>query len=114
MILNWQRRSSRATSKLATRKHLSGQNRKFLRVEQLEDRVTPSILIPVTNHRDLVFDPYRNLLDITTRNGSIQRYSLAFQALLDSLPVGTSLNGADISADGSALYVAEQQTIGSQ
>jgi hypothetical protein len=54
------------------------------------------------------------MLDITTSTGSVQRYSLTYQALLDSIPIGTSLNGADISADGSSLYVAEQQTSGSQ
>jgi sugar lactone lactonase YvrE len=73
----------------------------------------PSVLIPVANRRDLVFDPTRNLLDVTTASGQVQRYDVANQTLLSPLSVGTSLNGADITPDGSALYVAENQTSGS-
>jgi sugar lactone lactonase YvrE len=73
----------------------------------------PSVLIPVANRRDLVFDPTRNMLDITTSSGQVQRYDVANQTLLSPLSVGTSLNGADITLDGSALYVAENQTSGS-
>jgi sugar lactone lactonase YvrE len=112
MIRIWQRRSARSTPQIT--KRLQWDRRALLGLEQLEGRVTPSTLIPVPNHRDLVFDPIHNMLDITTSAGSIQRYSLALQSLLDTLPVGTSLNGADISPDGSTLYVAEQQTSGSQ
>jgi ribosomal protein L24E len=83
-------------------------------LEQLEDRVTPSVLIPVSNRRDLVFDPTRNLLDITTASGQVQRYDVANQTLLGPWAVGTSLNGADITPDGSTLYAAENQTSGSQ
>jgi hypothetical protein len=79
-------------------------------MEFLEDRITPSTLIPVANHRDLVFDSTRDLLYITTSAGAIQQYSIPTQTLLSPLTVGTSLNGADISADGSALFVAESQT----
>jgi hypothetical protein len=114
MIRIWQRRLARSTPQITKRKCLQWDRRPLLGLEQLEDRVTPSTLIPVPNHRDLVFDPIHNMLDITTSAGSIQRYSVALQALVDSLPVGTSLNGADISPDGSTLYVAEQQTSGSQ
>src|SRR5713226_6547442 len=88
--------------------------RSRLVLEQLEDRVTPSVLIPVSNRRDLVFDPTRNLLDITTASGQVQRYDVANQTLLSPWSVGTSLNGADITPDGSTLYVAENQTSGSQ
>jgi len=56
-------------------------------------------LIPVTNHRDLVFDPSRGLLYITTSAGTVQRYNVASQTLLSPLSVGTSLNGADITSD---------------
>src|SRR6516162_7513723 len=87
--------------------------RTLLALEQLENRVMPSVLIPVANRRDLVFDPTRNMLDITTSSGQVQRYDVANQTLLSPLSVGTSLNGADITLDGSALYVAENQTSGS-
>jgi hypothetical protein len=90
----------------------SGKGRRQARlfVEMLEDRLTPSTLIPVTNHRDLVFDSSRNLLYITTSAGTVQRYDVINQALLSPLSVGTTLNGADLSADSSTLYVAESQT----
>src|SRR6516225_9692324 len=81
-----------------------------LQVELLEDRITLSALIPVASHRDLVFDATRDLLYITTSAGTIQQYSIPTQTLLSPFTVGTSLNGADISADGSALFVAESQT----
>jgi hypothetical protein len=74
----------------------------------------PSVLIPVANGRDRVFDPTRNLLYITTGAGTVQRYNVATQTLLTPLAVGTSLNGADITPDGSALYVADNQTSGTQ
>jgi DNA-binding beta-propeller fold protein YncE len=74
----------------------------------------PSVLIPVANGRDHVFDPTRNLLYITTGAGTVQRYDVATQTLLTPLAVGTSLNGADITPDGSALYVADNQTSGTQ
>jgi ribosomal protein L24E len=90
----------------------SKRSRTRLVLEQLEGRVTPSVLIPVTNRRDLVYDPTRNLLDITTASGQVQRYDVAGQTLLSPWTVGTSLNGADITPDGSALYVAENQTSG--
>jgi sugar lactone lactonase YvrE len=76
--------------------------------------VTPSVLVPVGNRRDLVFDGARDMLYITTNSGQVQRYDVAHQTLLTPWNVGTSLNGADITPDGSALYVAESQTSGGQ
>ncbi len=69
----------------------------------------PISLIPVANRRDLVYDPVRNLLYITTTAGTVERFDVTTQTLLAPLAVGGSLNGADISADGSYLYVAEGQ-----
>jgi sugar lactone lactonase YvrE len=80
----------------------------------LENRVTPSIFIPVANRRDLVFDPTRDLLYITTASGQVQRYDVANQTLLTPWNVGTSLNGADITPDGNTLLVTENQISGSQ
>jgi hypothetical protein len=73
----------------------------------------PSILIPITNRRDLVFDPIRNQLDITTSSGTIQSYNIGTQSLLAPLRAGTYLNGADITPDGSTLFITEAQTAGS-
>src|SRR5438874_13709289 len=68
------------------------------RVEQLEDRTVPTILLPMNGPRDLVYDPVRNMLDITTSNGTLQMYSLTSQTLLKPLSAGLNLAGADISA----------------
>ncbi len=68
-----------------------------------------SVLIPIKDRRDLVFDPTRNLLYITTSDGDLERYNVATQTLLTPYDVGNSLNGGDITPDGSALYVAEGQ-----
>ncbi|MBD2186167.1 hypothetical protein H6G03_34785 [Planktothrix sp. FACHB-1375] len=75
---------------------------------------SPSVLIPVSNRRDQVFDPTRNLLYITTSDGKVQRYNVVTKTLLSAFNVGTSLNGADITPDGNFLYVAENQTSGGQ
>jgi hypothetical protein len=72
------------------------------------------VLIPVADRRDLVFDPTRDLLYITTSSGQVQRYDVANQTLLAPWQVGTSLNGADITPDGNDLLVTDSQTIGSQ
>jgi sugar lactone lactonase YvrE len=81
-------------------------------VEQLEDRVTPSTLIPLTGVRDHVFDPTRGLLYITRSTGTVERYDVNAGTLLSPLSVGTSLNGLDITPDGNFLYVAEGQLSG--
>ena len=115
MALSWLRRFTRPMSRPAQRVGRTARGRRTkLWVETLEDREVLSTLIPVTNHRDLVFDPSRGLLYITTSAGTVQEYSVASQALLSPLNVGTSLNGADIAPDGSALYVTEGQAGTSQ
>src|SRR5205823_4044206 len=96
----WRSRSSQITPR---------NSRPRLLVEELEGRVVPSILIPVTNHRDLVWDPYRSQLDITTNTGSVQVYNLNTMSFQPALNVGGSLAGADLSADGTSLLVAQQQ-----
>jgi hypothetical protein len=80
------------------------------RLEELEDRLTPSTLIPVMDHRDLVFDPGRDLLYITTSSGLVQRWDVANQQLLPAWTVGSSLDGADVTPDGKSLYAAEDTT----
>ena len=57
--------------------------------------------------RDTVFDAARNLLYVTTGQGTVERIDLATMSLLAPWNVGTSLNGADITPDGSALFVTE-------
>jgi hypothetical protein len=100
MFFAWRARSSKITPK---------NPRPRLLVEELEGRVVPSIFIPVTNHRDLVWDPYRSQLDITTSTGSVQVFNLNNMGFQPPLNVGGNLAGADISADGTTLLVAQQQ-----
>src|SRR5262249_14526324 len=61
-----------------------------------------------------VYDALRNILYITASDGTVQRYNTVSQILLSAWQVGTSLNGADITADDSSLYVADNHTSGSQ
>ncbi len=103
-------RPARASLSVPSRGRPSRQAQPRLCLEQLEDRVVPSILIPVTNHRDLVYDPYRSALDITTSTGAVQPYSVMYQYLMPPVYIGGNLAGADITADGNTLVVAEQKT----
>ena len=102
-------RGKRRQSVCATQYH-----RRLPVIEELEARTCPSVLIPVTTRRDLVFDPTRDQLDITTSNGQVQPYSVASQTLLTPVNVGVSLNGADITPDGSALYTTDLQSNATQ
>src|SRR2546421_1777004 len=69
-------------------------------------------LIPVTDRREHVFDSQRNRLYISTARGVIERYDLASETLLDPLPVGTSLNGIDISNNNRWLMAQEATSTG--
>jgi hypothetical protein len=82
-------------------------------VEQLEDRLVPSTLIPVSTHRDLVYDPVRNQLDIISGGGILQ-FSTQAQQLVGYIGVGPTLDGADITTDSRYLYVADPASYGSR
>ncbi|HEY9667923.1 MAG TPA: SdrD B-like domain-containing protein, partial [Coleofasciculaceae cyanobacterium] len=71
--------------------------------------IAQSTLIPITDRRDLIFDSQRNRLYITTSDGDVERYDITTKTLLTPLDVGNSLNGGDITPDGSALYIADNQ-----
>ena len=73
-----------------------------------------NFLIPLPTRRNHVFDPTRNRLYITTNTGTVEQYDLRANAWLAPLKVGNSLNCVDITPDGSALYVAENQRSGVQ
>lgn len=66
-----------------------------------------SILIPVANRVDHVYDPTRNLLYITATDGTIQRWSVASKTLLSPYTVGVNLSGIDITPDGAFAYAGE-------
>jgi sugar lactone lactonase YvrE len=67
----------------------------------------PVSLLPLQNLRDLVYDPTRGLLYITTSDGLVERYDPLSQTLYAPWQVGASLYGADITPDGSYLYTTE-------
>lgn len=68
-----------------------------------------SLLIPVPDRRDHVFDPSRQLLYITTTSGNVERYDVNAQTLLSSYSAGTSLTGVDITPDNAYLYVGDEE-----
>src|SRR6476659_6219000 len=79
-----------------------------LAVETLEDRLAPSVYIPVTARRDLVYDDTRGLVFFTTSTGAIIEYDPNQQLVLGGLQVNAKgLNGIDITPDGSALYAGD-------
>jgi hypothetical protein len=80
------------------------------RIESLETRCLPSVIIPVTSHRDLVYDDTRDLLYVTTSEGRLERWDPNTQQLLTSYAFGTLQNGADITKNGQFLYVSEVQS----
>jgi hypothetical protein len=75
--------------------------------EALEPRLTPTTFIPVPDRNDLIFDPTRDVLYITTASGLVQRWDMATQKLLTPWNVGGILEGGDITQDGKYLYVAD-------
>ena len=106
--------SRRRSAKTTTKKgNSTPRSRVQLTVEQLEDRVVPSTLIPVSAARDLVYDPVRNQLDIIN-GGSVLQFSTQAQQIVGSLGVSSgNLDGADITADGNYLYVTDPALYGS-
>lgn len=66
------------------------------------------------NGRDLIFDPVRQQLLITT-DQKIQRFDEATSTMVADLSVAASLYGGDVSPDGNFVYVAGSETgMGSQ
>src|SRR3954464_15782518 len=79
MLRNWWQRLNRRNGKSLVRG--------WLRLEQLEERMTPSItstnplISPVAGHRDLVYDSAHQRLYITTSTGTVERFDVATQQL---------------------------------
>ncbi|MGI8978357.1 MAG: dockerin type I domain-containing protein [Pirellulaceae bacterium] len=72
----------------------------------------PTIITPQANLQttvDHVFDPTRGLHYISTNDGQILRLDVRTMEFLPPFDVGIQLGGIDITADGSAIYVAEQE-----
>jgi hypothetical protein len=66
-------------------------------------------LIQVATRRDLVYDDTHGMLLISTSAGTVERYDPVLKSSLAPLNGGASYNGADVTPDGSALFVAEGQ-----
>jgi hypothetical protein len=64
------------------------------------------VFIPAPNRTDIVHDPIRNLLYITS-GGEVQKYDLKSRRFLASFQLGGNLKGMDLSPDGSTLAVAD-------
>jgi len=69
-------------------------------------------LVEVDGPRDIVFDDLRNLLYVSTEAGEIERFDLSTNQFLSPVTIGGSPHGMDITADYSALYVADTQLSG--
>ncbi len=65
--------------------------------------------IDVNRPRDIIFDDLRNLIYIGTEAGTIERFDIGTSQFLSPVSVGGSPHGMDITADYSALYVADTQ-----
>lgn len=64
--------------------------------------------LPISNAHDLIVDAIRNILYVTTNDGTIERYDISTESLLTPLVVGnSSIQGGDMSLDGNFLYVTE-------
>ncbi len=74
--------------------------------------ITENLLIPISDRRDHVFDASRGNLIVSTAGGTIERYDISSKSLLNSISLGTSLNGIDITPDNQFLYVSENQSSG--
>src|SRR5687768_12914280 len=66
--------------------------------------------VSVAGAQDVVFDTVRNRIYVPTGTGSVARYDVATHALLPSWQGGVNLRGADMTADGAFLYVADQSS----
>lgn len=73
---------------------------------ELQVPVQHGDLIYVPDRRDLVWDPHRRLLYITTDGGRVERFDAESRLLLPPWTIGDSLLGADIAPDGASLFVA--------
>jgi WD40 repeat protein len=65
-----------------------------------------STFIPAPNRRDMVHDPFRNVLYITS-GSQVLRYNVETQQVLSPIELGGLLYGIDLSPDGNTLAVAD-------
>ena len=66
-----------------------------------------SFLIPAPDRVDMIHDPERNMLYITTTDDGLLRYSLSTRSFLAPIHLGGPLRGIDISPDHDTLVVAD-------
>ena len=74
--------------------------------------VTVTNLLSVSGHRDLIYDPIRQQLLVTTSSGVVLRFNEATRSFLSPISVGGALNGGDITPDGNFLYVSDSTYTG--
>ena len=101
------RGGKRASVSCSSRGRASGRGQ-HASMQVLESRrLLASTLVPVTGAMDLIYDPTRNDLYVTTDSGSLARYDLDTRQLLVPIQAGTKLRGGDITPDGKYLYIAD-------
>ncbi len=71
-----------------------------------------SVLIPMPDRRDHVFDSSRGVLCISTAHGAVERYDVATSSFLSAIPAGMTLRGLDITPDSAFLYATDEATSG--
>lgn len=81
-------------------------------VPLLAQATLPEVSIFGSDVQDQVWDSATGLLYLSTYAGTIQRYNPATRTLLTPWNIGTPLMGADITPDGTSLYVADGTTPG--
>jgi hypothetical protein len=97
---------------VSSSKHAKSLRGVSLFVEQLEDRLALSTLFPYAS-RDLVYDSFRNELDVITPGGRILQVNPQTLQIVNAVGTNANLNGADFSPDGNYLYVADAGIYGS-
>ena len=91
------------------RSRVSRPRRLVLQVEELDQRILPSTLIPIPNRHEFVYDVSRGVLDATTGTPNLVQYTLSNQALT-TLAIGSNTTGIAISPNNNTLYVGEAAT----
>ena len=75
------------------------------------DAIGRTRFIPSPGRVDMVHDPSRNILYITSGT-DVLRYDLGTQQFLPPFPLGGDLSGIDLSPDGNTLAVADYTIVG--
>ncbi len=116
---SWLGKLSHAARFSCGRTHLADNARRKVRracgwtIEQLDRRIVPTQLIPLSNHHDIIYNDADHILYVTTQMGTIERYNTDTQTSLTPWTINGALYGADITPDGHWMYVADKTQLSS-